>query len=214
MENTISLYEISNTLVALSEEKNTICATYAKRLARDLDLETVLFKSIKNISKKEITIYVKSKDDIGNDYLWRELTIVQKDNGFISKSPNTFLEVNLFNANSHLQQLFKKLSDIKEYITFQPLKLFDTTKSCNIILTIECIKIRQNNSGFIIIPLDFYKNSNLEDKSRLETLLKSIYVSKSSLPQWLLKRQAEEKTITLDNVIKKLKKGFQDFMTM
>lgn len=128
MENKISLYEVYNTLLNLSLEKSNICADYAKKLAYDLDLETVLFKNVKNIAKKEITIYIKNKDDIGNDYFWRELTIVQKENGFISKSPNSYLEVNLLNANSHLQQLFKKLTDIKDYITFQPIKLIDTTR--------------------------------------------------------------------------------------
>lgn len=214
MENKISLYEVYNTLLNLSLEKSNICADYAKKLAYDLDLETVLFKNVKNIAKKEITIYIKNKDDIGNDYFWRELTIVQKENGFISKSPNSYLEVNLLNANSHLQQLFKKLTDIKDYITFQPIKLVDTTRSCNIILSSESIKLRQNNSSFIIIPLDFHKNSNLEDKTHLEALLKSVYVSRNSIPEWILKRQENENTISLDNVIKKLKKGFKNFMSI
>ena len=200
MENKISLYEVYNILINLSAEKNAICSDYAKKLAHDLDLE--------------VTLYVKSKDDIGNDFFWRELTIVQKDNGFISKSPNAYLELNLLNANIHLQQLFKKLEAINDYLNFNTIKLVDTTKSCNIILSSDSIKIRRNNGSFIIKPLDFYKNNNIENKGNLEDLLKSIYVYKTDIPEWILKRCALENAITLEKVVKKLKLGLKNFMSI
>lgn len=214
MENKISLYEVYNILINLSAEKTAICSDYAKKLAYDLDLEVVLFKKINNVAKKEVTLYVKSKDDIVNDFFWRELTIVQKDNGFISKSPNAYLELNLLNANIHLQQLFKKLEAINDYLNFNTIKLVDTTKSCNIILSSDSIKIRRNNGSFIIKPLDFYKNNNIENKDNLEDLLKSIYVYKTDIPEWILKRCALENAITLEKVVKKLKLGLKNFMSI
>lgn len=214
MENKISLYEVYNILINLSAEKNAICSDYAKKLAHDLDLEVVLFKKINNVAKKEVTLYVKSKDDIGNDFFWREVTIVQKDNGFISKSPNAYLELNLLNANIHLQQLFKKLEAINDYLNFNTIKLVDTTKSCNIILSSDSIKIRRNNGSFIIKPLDFYKNNNIENKGNLEDLLKSIYIYKTDIPEWILKRCALENAITLEKVVKKLKLGLKNFMSI
>ena len=144
MENKISLYEVYNILINLSAEKNAICSDYAKKLAYDLDLEVVLFKKINNVAKKEVTLYVKSKDDIVNDFFWRELTIVQKDNGFISKSPNAYLELNLLNANIHLQQLFKKLEAINDYLNFNTTsrkETFITYYTTFILLTIKPFKI-------------------------------------------------------------------------
>ena len=59
MENTISLYEVYNTILSLSQEKDNIYKDYAKKLAQDLELETILFKKV-NLAKKEISLYIKN----------------------------------------------------------------------------------------------------------------------------------------------------------
>ena len=82
------------------------------------------------------------------------------------------------------------------------------------ILSSDSNKIRRNNGSFIIKPLDFYKNNNIENKDNLEDLLKSIYVYKTDIPEWILKRCALENAITLEKVVKKLKLGLKNFMSI
>lgn len=212
MENTISLYEVYNTILSLSQEKDNIYKDYAKKLAQDLELETILFKKV-NLSKKEISLYIKNYEDIGDYYSWQELTITQKEKAFIWKSTNKELNINIFNATNHLTQLFNKLIAIKDYITMQPLKLIDTTKSCNIQISQESLKIRQASGSMVVIPLEFQKNVNDENKVQMETLLKSIYLEQSDIPKWLLKKYTQSNTINVDNIIKKLKIGFEKFMS-
>lgn len=212
MENTISLYEVYNTILSLSQEKDNIYKDYAKKLARDLELETILFKKV-NLSKKEISLYIKNYEDIGDYYSWQELIITQKEKAFIWKSTNKELNINIFNATNHLTQLFNKLIAIKDYITMQPLKLIDTTKSCNIQISQESLKIRQASGSMVVIPLEFQKNVNDENKVQMETLLKSIYLEQSDIPKWLLKKYTQSNTINVDNIIKKLKISFEKFMS-
>ena len=181
MENTISLYEVYNTILSLSQEKDNIYKDYAKKLAQDLELETILFKKV-NLSKKEISLYIKNYEDIGDYYSWQELIITQKEKAFIWKSTNKELNINIFNATNHLTQLFNKLIAIKDYITMQPLKLIDTTKSCNIQISQESLKIRQAGGSMVVIPLEFQKNVNDENKVQMENLLKSIYLEQSDIP--------------------------------
>lgn len=212
MENTISLYEVYNTILSLSQEKDNIYKDYAKKLAQDLELETILFKKI-NLSKKEISLYIKNYEDIGDYYSWQELIITQKEKAFIWKSTNKELNINIFNATNHLTQLFNKLIAIKDYITMQPLKLIDTTKSCNIQISQESLKIRQAGGSMVVIPLEFQKNVNDENKVQMENLLKSIYLEQSDIPKWLLKKYTQSNTINVDNIIKKLKISFEKFMS-
>lgn len=212
MENTISLYEVYNTILSLSQEKDNIYKDYAKKLAQDLELETILFKKI-NLSKKEISLYIKNYEDIGDYYSWQELTITQKEKAFIWKSTNKELNINIFNATNHLTQLFNKLIAIKDYITMQPIKLIDTTKSCNIQISQESLKIRQTSGSMVVIPLEFQKNVNDENKVQMENLLKSIYLEQSDIPKWLLKKYTQSNTINVDNIIKKLKISFEKFMS-
>lgn len=212
MENTISLYEVYNTILSLSQEKDNIYKDYAKKLAQDLELETILFKKV-NLSKKEISLYIKNYEDIGDYYSWQELIITQKEKAFIWKSTNKELNINIFNATNHLTQLFNKLIAIKDYITMQPLKLIDTTKSCNIQISQESLKIRQAGGSMVVIPLEFQKNVNDENKVQMENLLKSIYLEQSDIPKWLLKKYTQSNTINVDNIIKKLKISFEKFMS-
>ncbi len=212
MENTISLYEVYNTILSLSQEKDNIYKDYAKKLAQDLELETILFKKV-NLSKKEISLYIKNYEDIGDYYSWQELIITQKEKAFIWKSTNKELNINIFNATNHLTQLFNKLIAIKDYITMQPFKLIDTTKSCNIQISQESLKIRQTSGSMVVIPLEFQKNINDENKVQMETLLKSIYLEQSDIPKWLLKKYTQSNTINVDNIIKKLKISFEKFMS-
>lgn len=212
MENTINLYEVYNTILSLSQEKDNIYKDYAKKLAQDLELETILFKKI-NLSKKEISLYIKNYEDIGDYYSWQELTITQKEKAFIWKSTNKELNINIFNATNHLTQLFNKLIAIKDYITMQPFKLIDTTKSCNIQISQESLKIRQAGGSMVVIPLEFQKNVNDENKVQMETLLKSIYLEQSDIPKWLLKKYTQSNTINVDNIIKRLKISFEKFMS-
>lgn len=212
MENTISLYEVYNTILSLSQEKDNIYKDYAKKLAQDLELETILFKKV-NLSKKEISLYIKNYEDIGDYYSWQELIITQKEKAFIWKSTNKELNINIFNATNHLTQLFNKLIAIKDYITMQPLKLIDTTKSCNIQISQESLKIRQASGSMVVIPLEFQKNVNDENKVQMETLLKSIYLEQSDIPKWLLKKYTQSNTINVDNIIKRLKISFEKFMS-
>lgn len=212
MENTISLYEVYNTILSLSQEKDNIYKDYAKKLAQDLELETILFKKV-NLSKKEISLYIKNYEDIGDYYSWQELTITQKEKAFIWKSTNKELNINIFNATNHLTQLFNKLIAIKDYITMQPLKLIDTTKSCNIQISQESLKIRQASGSMVVIPLEFQKNVNDENKVQMENLLKSIYLEQSDIPKWLLEKYTQSNTINVDNIIKKLKISFEKFMS-
>ncbi len=212
MENTISLYEVYNTILSLSREKDNIYKDYAKKLAQDLELETILFKKV-NLAKKEISLYIKNYEDIGDYYSWQELIITQKENAFIWKSTNKELKINIFNATNHLTKLFNKLFAIKEYITMQPLKLIDTTKSCNIQITQESLKIRQTSGSMVVIPLEFQKNVNDENKVQMENLLQSIYLKQSDIPKWLLNKYTQSNAINVDNIIKKLKIGFEKFMS-
>ncbi len=212
MENTISLYEVYNTILNLSQEKDNIYKDYAKKLARDLELETILFKKV-NLAKKEISLYIKNYEDIGDYYSWQELTITQKENAFIWKSTNKELKINIFNATNHLTKLFNKLIAIKDYITMQPLKLIDTTKSCNIQITQESLKIRPTSGSMVVIPLEFQKNVNDENKVQMENLLQSIYLKQSDIPKWLLNKYTQSNAINVDNIIKKLKIGFEKFMS-
>ena len=212
MENTISLYEVYNTILNLSQEKDNIYKDYAKKLARDLELETILFKKV-NLAKKEISLYIKNYEDIGDYYSWQELTITQKENAFIWKSTNKELKINIFNATNHLTKLFNKLIAIKDYITMQPLKLIDTTKSCNIQITQESLKIRPTSGSMVVIPLEFEKNVNDENKVQMENLLQSIYLKQSDIPKWLLNKYTQSNAINVDNIIKKLKIGFEKFMS-
>ncbi len=212
MENTISLYEVYNTILNLSQEKDNIYKDYAKKLAQDLELETILFKKV-NLAKKEISLYIKNYEDIGDYYSWQELTITQKEKAFIWKSTNKELKINIFNATNHLAKLFNKLFAIKDYITMQPLKLIDTTKSCNIQITQESLKIRQTSGNMVVIPLEFQKNVNAENKVQMENLLQSIYLKQSDIPKWLLNKYTQSNAINVDNIIKKLKIGFEKFMS-
>lgn len=95
----------------------------------------------------------------------------------------------------------------------QPLKLIDTTKSCNIQITQESLKIRQTSGSMVVIPLEFQKNVNDENKVQMENLLKSIYLEQSDIPKWLLKKYTQSNTINVDNIIKKLKISFEKFMS-
>ena len=212
MENTISLYEVYNTILSLSQEKDNIYKDYAKKLAQDLELETILFKKV-NLAKKEISLYIKNYEDIGDYYSWQELTITQKENAFIWKSTNKELKINIFNATNHLTKLFNKLFAIKDYITMQPLKLIDTTKSCNIQISQESLKIRQTSGSMVVIPLEFPKNVNVDNKVQMENLLQSIYLKQSDIPKWLLNKYTQSNAINVDNIIKKLKIGFEKFMS-
>lgn len=212
MENTISLYEVYNTILSLSQEKDNIYKDYAKKLTKDLELETILFKKV-NLAKKEISLYIKNYEDIGDYFSWQELSITQKENAFIWKSTNKELKINIFNATNHLTQLFNKLFAIKDYITMQPLKLIDTTKSCNIQISQESLKIRQASGSMVVIPLEFQKNVNAENKVQMENLLQSIYLKQSDIPKWLLNKYTQSNAINVDNIIKKLKIGFEKFMS-
>ena len=95
----------------------------------------------------------------------------------------------------------------------QPLKLIDTTKSCNIQISQESLKIRQASGSMVVIPLEFQKNVNDENKVQMENLLKSIYLEQSDIPKWLLKKYTQSNTINVDNIIKKLKISFEKFMS-
>ena len=95
----------------------------------------------------------------------------------------------------------------------QPLKLIDTTKSCNIQISQESLKIRQAGGSMVVIPLEFQKNVNDENKVQMENLLKSIYLEQSDIPKWLLKKYTQSNTINVDNIIKKLKISFEKFMS-
>ena len=212
MENTISLYEVYNTILSLSQEKDNIYKDYAKKLTKDLELEIILFKKV-NLAKKEISLYIKNYEDIGDYFSWQELSITQKENAFIWKSTNKELKINIFNSNNHLTQLFNKLFAIKDYITMQPLKLIDTTKSCNIQISQESLKIRQASGSMVVIPLEFQKNFNAENKVQMENLLQSIYLKQSDIPKWLLNKYTQSNAINVDNIIKKLKIGFEKFMS-
>ena len=65
----------------------------------------------------------------------------------------------------------------------QPLKLIDTTKSCNIQISQESLKIRQVSGSMVVIPLEFQKNFNDENKVQMENLLQSIYLKQSDIPK-------------------------------
>ena len=65
----------------------------------------------------------------------------------------------------------------------QPLKLIDTTKSCNIQISQESLKIRQASGSMVVIPLEFQKNFNDENKVQMENLLQSIYLKQSDIPK-------------------------------
>lgn len=212
MKNEISLYEVYNILLTSSQEKNNIYSNYARELAKDLGLETIIFKKI-NISKKELQLLVKRYEDIGDYYSWQDLIIKQKENSFIWKSTTQKLSINIFNATNHLTQLFKKLTDIKEFLTMRPFKVNDTSRSCYIQLSQESIKIRYCNGHLVIIPLEFQKITNEVDAEELENLLKSIYLNQSDIPEWILKEYVQTNTLNVENVIKKLKIGFRKFMS-
>ena len=48
----------------------------------------------------------------------------------------------------------------------------------------------------------------------IKIYLKSIYVYKTDIPEWILKRCALENAITLEKVVKKLKLGLKNFMSI
>ena len=76
-------------------------------------------------------------------------------------------------------------------------------------MIIKGIEIDENDYKFKML-----KNNNIENKGNLEDLLKSIYVYKTDIPEWILKRCALENAITLEKVVKKLKLGLKNFMSI
>lgn len=212
MEQEISLYEVYNTLKNLSATKVTIYKKYANLLANDLGLEIVIFKKI-NLAKKEISLFVKNYDDDANRHYWQELTIVQKDKGFIYISNDEDLKINIFNATNHLNRLFANLENIKDFLKFKPLKVVDTTNTCGVILSTENIKIHQKSGKNVTIPLDCAKDSNNDNYNALEELLKSIKITSTQLPSWLQVKQKEENPLSINNIFKRIKQKYNDFLS-
>ena len=212
MEQEISLYEVYNTLKNLSATKVAIYKRYANLLASDLGLEIVIFKKI-NLAKKEISLFVKSYDDDANRHYWQELTIVQKDKGFIYVSNDEDLKINIFNATNHLNRLFADLEAIKDFLKFKPLKVVDTTNTCGIILSTENIKIHQKSGKNVIIPLDCTKSFNYDNSKALEELLRSIKITKTQLPSWLKVKPKEENPLSINNIFKRIKQRYEDFLS-
>lgn len=210
MEQEISLYEVYNILKNLSLKKAQIYQRYANLLANDFDLEIIIFKKI-NLAKKEITLFIKKYDYDANRHYWQELTITKKDNSYNYNSNDQDLHINIFNSTSHLNQLFSKLDSIKDFLKFKPIKITDTTNSCNITLSIENIKIYHKNGHIITIPFDSIKFSKVENTQELDDLLKSIIITKESLPNWLQLKYTEENSLSIDNIIKKLKQKCEQF---
>ena len=162
---------------------------------------------------KNNILFVKNYDDDANRHYWQELTIVQKDKGFIYISNDEDLKINIFNAANHLNRLFANLENIKDFLKFKPLKVVDTTNTCGIILSTENIKIHQKSGKNVTIPLDCAKDSNNDNYNALEELLKSIKITSTQLPSWLQVKQKEGNPLSINNIFKRIKQKYNDFLS-